>query len=64
MKERHLDLVGLAAPVSNVTATVSYLQGTLRMQDILYIAIGLLFFVLAIAYVFACDKLRGTTSDE
>jgi len=34
------------------------------MQDILYIAISLLFFVVAIAYVFACEKLRGTTPDE
>jgi len=34
------------------------------MQDILYIAMGLLFFGIAIAYVFACEKLRGAASDE
>ena len=34
------------------------------MQDILYIAMGTLFFVIAIAYVVACEKLRGVTPDE
>jgi len=34
------------------------------MQDILYIVMGTLFFVIAIAYVFACEKLRGATPDE
>lgn len=34
------------------------------MQDILYIAMGLLFFGIAGAYVSACEKLRGVTPDE
>jgi len=34
------------------------------MQDFLYIAMGLLFFAVAGAYVFACDKLLGATPDE
>jgi len=34
------------------------------MLDFLYIAMGLLFFVVAIAYVFACEKLRNVTHDE
>jgi hypothetical protein len=36
----------------------------LKMQDILYIAMGSLFFVIAIAYVFACERLRGASPDE
>jgi hypothetical protein len=34
------------------------------MQDILYIAMSLLFFGLSGAYVLACEKLRGVTPDE
>jgi len=34
------------------------------MQDILYIAMGVLFFGIAAAYVVACEKLRGATTDE
>jgi hypothetical protein len=34
------------------------------MQDILYVFLGLLFFAIAIAYVHACEKLRGVTPDE
>jgi hypothetical protein len=34
------------------------------MQDILYIAMGVLFFVIAIAYVVACERLRGVAPDE
>ncbi len=34
------------------------------MQDILYIAMFLLFFGVAGAYVFACEKLRGAGTDE
>jgi hypothetical protein len=29
------------------------------MLDVLYIAITILFFILAVAYVAACDRLRG-----
>jgi len=34
------------------------------MQDILYVFMGLLFFAIAGAYVFACEKLRGVSHDE
>jgi hypothetical protein len=34
------------------------------MQDILYIAMGLLFFAVAVAYVHGCEKLKGSTPDE
>ena len=34
------------------------------MQDILYVAMGLLFFAIAGAYVYACEKLKGAASDE
>jgi len=34
------------------------------MLDILYIAMGVLFFGIAIAYVVGCEKLRGVTPDE
>ena len=34
------------------------------MQDILYIVIGLIFFVVCIAYVGGCERLRGGTRDE
>lgn len=34
------------------------------MQDILYIGMGVLFFAVAIAFVFASEKLRGATPDE
>ena len=29
------------------------------MLDVLYIAITILFFVIAVAYVAACDRLKG-----
>lgn len=34
------------------------------MLDVFYIAITVLFFVVAIAYVHGCEKLRGGAIDE
>gem|GEM_PF-2003529 len=39
-------------------------QGSRTMQDILYIVIGLVFFLICIAYVGACAKLQGGTRNE
>ena len=34
------------------------------MLDVLYIAITMLFFVVAVAYVAACDRLRGAPRES
>lgn len=36
---------------------VRILFGSLRMLDVIMLAIGFVFFAVSIAYVYACDKL-------
>jgi hypothetical protein len=48
---------GIGSPDIQTTGSYRRPRGSCRMLDLILIALGLGFFALSIAYVYACDRL-------